>query len=203
MKKFFWLLSFGVHLIWAQDVQFPENIQSLGFGSCNRTDLDPKIWETIAGEALDAWVWLGDIVYTDEESMQDLAQKYALQKSLPAYQKLIGKASVFGVWDDHDFAWNDCVASFNSYHKDYNPKPQFKSSKELRQELEWMNEVSAAAVQQKHRDFLEFKNQYFNKKRKKAVKRPRFKSKRDKQSYRLPNQKIKCEEGDFSLRRII
>ena len=100
MKKFFWLLFFGVHLIWAQDVQSPENIQSLGFGSCNRTDLDPKIWETIAGEALDAWVWLGDIVYTDEESMQDLAQKYALQKSLPAYQKLIGKASVFGVWDE-------------------------------------------------------------------------------------------------------
>lgn len=100
------------------------------------------------------------------------------------------------------FAWNQCVQSFNSYHKDYNPKPQFKSSKELRQELEWMNEVSAAAVQQKHRDFLEFKNQYFNKKRKKAVKRPRFKSKRDKQSYRLPNQKIKCGEKRIRLEKI-
>ena len=112
MKKFFWLLFLGVHLIWAQDVQSPENIQSLGFGSCNRTDLDPKIWETIAGEALDAWVWLGDIVYTDEESMQDLAQKYALQKSLPAYQKLICKTSVFGVWDDHDFGTNDGGTQF-------------------------------------------------------------------------------------------
>lgn len=100
------------------------------------------------------------------------------------------------------FVWNQCVQSFNSYHEYYNPKPKLKTSKQLRQEFEWMKEVSAGAIQQKQRDFLEFKKQYFNKKRKKPVNRPKFKSKRDRQSYRLPNQKIKHGEKQINLEKI-
>ncbi len=112
MKKIFWILFFSIHFTWSQDVQSPDTIQILGFGSCNRTDLDPKIWDAIAQQNMDAWVWLGDIVYTEEESMEDLASKYALQKSLPAYKKLQTEAAIFGVWDDHDFGTNDGGAQF-------------------------------------------------------------------------------------------
>ena len=38
--------------------------------------------------------------------MNDLALKYSIQKSLPAYRKLSSKANIFGVWDDHDLEKN-------------------------------------------------------------------------------------------------
>jgi hypothetical protein len=64
------------------------------------------------------------------------------------------------------YAWNQNVAQFNTYDKETNPKPEFKTSTELRKEIEWMKEVSAAAIQQKEMDFKEFKKQLFNTKRK-------------------------------------
>tara|TARA_A100001011_G_scaffold162951_1_gene171452 strand:- start:57051 stop:58049 length:999 start_codon:yes stop_codon:yes gene_type:complete len=109
---FFRFLFFYSCIILAQDIQSLERIKSVGFGSCNRTDLDPKIWDTIADQSLDVWVWLGDIVYTDNERMDDLASKYAIQKSLPAYKKLMNEAKIFGVWDDHDFGTNDGGVKF-------------------------------------------------------------------------------------------
>jgi alkaline phosphatase D len=98
--------------IFAQDVFIKTTINSLAFGSCNRTDLDPGIWNEIANKNPEAWIWLGDIVYTDDKSMKDLAEKYLIQKNLPAYQKLIKNSKIFGVWDDHDFGDNDAGSSF-------------------------------------------------------------------------------------------
>ncbi|MFZ9074644.1 MAG: alkaline phosphatase D family protein [Flavobacteriaceae bacterium] len=113
MKKILiFLLCFSYGLS-AQDIQSKTRLDAIGFGSCNRTDLDPKIWEAIAQKQMQAWVWLGDIVYTDEESMQDLEEKYTLQKSLPAYQQLREQAAIFGVWDDHDYGTNDGGVAFD------------------------------------------------------------------------------------------
>ena len=111
--RIFWVLLFinSVNLK-CQDIYFPNTIEAIGFGSCNRTDLDQKIWDVIANQSMDAWVWLGDIVYTEEENMNDLALKYSIQKSLPAYRKLSSKAKIFGVWDDHDFGKNNGGSEF-------------------------------------------------------------------------------------------
>lgn len=100
------------------------------------------------------------------------------------------------------YAWNQHVARFNSYDKETNPKPTFKTSTELRKEIEWMKEVSAAAIQQKEIDFKEFKNQLFNTKRKTKLGFPKFKKKSNKQSYRLPNQKFKVANGKIQLEKI-
>ena len=111
--RIFWCLLFISSLnLKCQDIYFPNSIKSIGFGSCNRIDLDQKIWDVIANQSMDAWVWLGDIVYTEEENMNDLALKYSIQKSLPAYRKLSSKANIFGVWDDHDFGKNDGGSEF-------------------------------------------------------------------------------------------
>ena len=48
----------------AQDISSSKVLNSLYFGSCNRTDLDPKIWDTITNEDPQVWVWLGDIVFS-------------------------------------------------------------------------------------------------------------------------------------------
>ena len=100
------------------------------------------------------------------------------------------------------FYWNNLVESFNSYEKESNPSPEFKTQKELKKEFKWLSEVSAAALQQKKRDFDEAKKQYFNKNRKSLIGRMNFKSKKNKQSYRLPNQKFKIKDSRIRLEKI-
>lgn len=82
--------------------------------------------------------------------------------------------------------WNACVDSFNSYDKETNPNPKFPTKSDLVIEKPWLNEVSAATLQQKQRDFIEFSRQYFNNNRKEKLGRPNYKNKHDNQSFRLP-----------------
>lgn len=100
------------------------------------------------------------------------------------------------------FYWNNLIETFNTYNKDTNPLPTYKTQKELKADYEWLSEVSAAALQQKFNDFNEFKKQFFSKTRKKVVGRPKFKKKSDKQSYRLPNQKFKFVGNKIQLEKI-
>lgn len=98
--------------------------------------------------------------------------------------------------------WNACVESFNSYDKEINPNLKIIGKSDLIANKPWLNEVSAATLQQKQRDFIEFSKQYFNKDRKKNINRPRFKSKDDHQSFRLPSQKFKLLEDKIRLEKI-
>ena len=100
------------------------------------------------------------------------------------------------------FFWNNQVSTFKTYDKENNPKPKFKTSTELRNEIDWMQEVSAAAIQQKEIDFKEFKKQLFSKSRKKKIGFPNFKKKSNRQSFRLPNQKFKVIGNKIQLEKI-
>ena len=100
------------------------------------------------------------------------------------------------------YYWNQQVAIFKTYNKETNPKPEFKTSTELRNETKWMLEVSAAAIQQKEIDFKEYKKQLFNKSRKKKIGFPSFKKKNNRQSFRLPNQKFKIIGKKIQLEKI-
>ena len=42
----------------AQDYHYATPLSTLAFGSCNRTDLDPKIWEVIEDKNPDVWLIL-------------------------------------------------------------------------------------------------------------------------------------------------
>lgn len=98
--------------------------------------------------------------------------------------------------------WNRSVATFNSWNKETNPTPKYQTSTELRNELTWMQEVSAASVQQKEIDFKAFRKNFFSKSRKTKIQRCQFKNKSDKQSFRLPNQKFSLEENTIRLEKI-
>lgn len=97
--------------------------------------------------------------------------------------------------------WNYFVAEFNDYKKG-DEQTAILSVPQFKQEFEWMSEVSAGALQQKTRDWLTFKNQFFSKKRKKKLGRPKFKSRHDKQSYKLPNKKFAIKDGKIRLEKI-
>ena len=124
------------------------------------------------------------------------AYKYRL---LPNVTQQISLNKTFGCVR---FFWNKCVETFNSYDKESNPKPTYKTSTELRNEKDFMLEVSAAAIQQKEIDFKEFKKQHFSTNRKKHIGRPSFKKRNDRQSFRLPNQKFSITENKIRLEKI-
>ena len=72
----------------------------------------------------------------------------------------------------------------------------------MRAEFEWMQEVSAAALQQKEMDFKEYLKQSFSKTRKTKVGRPSFKRRDGHQSFRLPNQKFYLQDSTIRLEKI-
>jgi putative transposase len=64
----------------------------------------------------------------------------------------------------------------------------------------WLNDVSAGVLQHKDRDFIDFKRQYFDPKRKTKLGLPKFKKKGQNDSFRLPNQKFKLNQSTSKLR---
>ncbi|MFU8789658.1 MAG: RNA-guided endonuclease InsQ/TnpB family protein [Methylobacter sp.] len=98
--------------------------------------------------------------------------------------------------------WNHNVEIFNKYDSNLATQEQPLTSTELRKKFDWMNEVSAAAVQQKEMDFKAFEKNYFSKNRKKKIGRPSFKNRDSHQSFRLPNQKFTLTSGSIRLEKI-
>jgi putative transposase len=98
------------------------------------------------------------------------------------------------------FVWNKLVEHFNSRSKE---KLSEKTLKDI-PEYSFLNEVSASVLQQKQRDFLETKKQFFNKNRKTKIGCPKFKKKPNKQSFRLLNTRytFKQEESKIKFEKI-
>lgn len=78
----------------------------------------------------------------------------------------------------------------------------FPTKSDLVIEKPWLNEVSAATLQQKQRDFIEFSRQYFNNNRKEKLGRPNYKNKHDNQSFRLPFPKFKITDNKIRIEKI-
>jgi putative transposase len=94
------------------------------------------------------------------------------------------------------FVWNKLVENFNEGGKETVTEKTLKDTPEF----EFLKEVSAAAIQGKRLVFDEFKKQFFNKKRKVKLGRPRFKKKSNRQSFGLPNQKFKLYQENSLVR---
>jgi len=93
------------------------------------------------------------------------------------------------------FAWNQWTEQFNKSKISILETP-----KQLRDKFEWMKEISYSPVRCKFLDFLQFKKQFFNKNRKKKLGKPNFKSKKNKQSFRLAHDRIKINQEINKIR---
>jgi len=82
-------------------------IATIAFGSCSDQKRPQPLWDDIVAQKPNVWIWLGDNIYGDSESMDTLRTKYDRQKSNPVYQQLRQAAKIIGVWDDHDYGVND------------------------------------------------------------------------------------------------
>lgn len=80
---------------------------TLTFGSCNRTELPNLLWDDVLQTHPDVWIWGGDIVYADTDSIPLLERAYNAQAQVPGYAELVQSVPVMGTWDDHDYGLND------------------------------------------------------------------------------------------------
>jgi alkaline phosphatase D len=68
------------------------------------------MWDTISKADPHAFLMLGDNVYIDDPE-HDLTMKYCYyrRQSRPEWRRFTSSRSIYSIYDDHDFATNDCV----------------------------------------------------------------------------------------------
>ncbi|MBO0952690.1 alkaline phosphatase D family protein [Fibrella forsythiae] len=91
----------------SQTTSSQQPVTTIAFGSCSDQKRPQPLWDDIVAQKPDVWVWLGDNIYGDSESMDTLRAKYDRQKSNPVYKQLRQSTQIIGVWDDHDYGVND------------------------------------------------------------------------------------------------
>ena len=101
-------------------------LHRLAFGSCNDQALkeEQKIWHAIADTEPDAWLWLGDNIYSDEKmkalpkvfkpaTVDEMRVMYREQKDMPEYVAFRERVpTIMGTWDDHDYGKDDAGKEF-------------------------------------------------------------------------------------------
>lgn len=97
------LLFFGCN-------QEQENLKSefkIAFGSCSNQILPQVMWPAINANKPDLWIWMGDIIYMDSDSLEITKEAYDIQKNNTDYLILRDSTEIIGIWDDHDYGLND------------------------------------------------------------------------------------------------
>lgn len=115
MKNIFIYLLFGVLIVSCKNFNaqrgsiesLKDNELIIAFGSCNRQNVENKLWQSVLKNNPVAWVWGGDIIYSDTDDMELMAQQYQQQLAQEDYNEVIKSMKIFGTWDDHDYGLND------------------------------------------------------------------------------------------------
>ncbi len=95
----------------------------VAFGSCSKVHKPQPILNTIAALKPDAFIYLGDSIYVDEQDGLDFTGKYktglprfvARYKQLgekEEFQNLKASTKLIATWDDHDYGRNDAGKEF-------------------------------------------------------------------------------------------
>lgn len=102
MKVLLFLLFFLPLIISAQDT-----IYSIAFGSCGHQDKPLLIFNNVVEHHPDLFVFLGDNIYGDTESMFKLKRKYRKLGRKKTYKNLKKTTPIIATWDDHDYGEDD------------------------------------------------------------------------------------------------
>jgi len=89
-----------------------ETITRIALGSCANQNRDQPVWEAIAAEDPQLFLFLGDNVYADTEDRDEMRAAYEKLEQKPGFRALRAMCPVIGVWDDHDYGVNDGGADY-------------------------------------------------------------------------------------------
>lgn len=80
---------------------------TLAFGSCNNQRKKNTLYSAILKQQPKAWIWGGDIIYSDTHKPEVLATNFEKLKQDSAYADFRSKTKIIATWDDHDYGIND------------------------------------------------------------------------------------------------
>ena len=97
-----------------------KNFLRIAFGTCYGIwDYESNIFEKIADEKPDVWIWLGDVAYVDNpKTFVGMPAEYVSERlrqtkeDAPGYSRMRESSHVIGVWDDHDFGTDNGSKDF-------------------------------------------------------------------------------------------
>jgi len=84
----------------------------ISFGSCNKQYVENILWKEISKNNPKVWIWGGDNVYSDTDSMPKLKADYIMQWNQKGYKEFVNSVDVLATWDDHDYGLNDGGVEF-------------------------------------------------------------------------------------------
>lgn len=90
----------------------PDAHTRIAFGSCNDQRQPQPLWPSIVATQPDLWLWLGDNIYADTWNMVTLLRSYQFQQQHEGYQQLLQTTPITGIWDDHDYAYDNAGKYF-------------------------------------------------------------------------------------------
>lgn len=79
----------------------------IAFGSCAHQNYPQPILTDVAALKPDAFIYLGDNIYSDTYSLDTLRKNYQILGAKPEFQALKEATKIYAVWDDHDYGMND------------------------------------------------------------------------------------------------
>lgn len=103
----FILLSFSFIPNNAQKEHTLPLVSKIAFGSCGSQNKPLPILSLAAEKKPDVFVFLGDNIYGDTDSMSVLKKKYDKLGAKAEFKKLLETSEILATWDDHDFGRND------------------------------------------------------------------------------------------------
>ena len=92
----------------------PENIYSIGFGSCVTQERAMPIFNAIKAENYDLFLMLGDNVYGDTDSDDLIELRDAYNKQRENFDSFNLNFPFEAIWDDHDYGKNDGGEEFKN-----------------------------------------------------------------------------------------
>ncbi|MEX2215736.1 MAG: alkaline phosphatase D family protein [Phycisphaeraceae bacterium] len=84
----------------------------IAFGSCMRENKPAPIWDAVAQQKPEIFLFIGDNIYADTEDMEVMLAKYQKLGAMEGYQRLKKVCPIWATWDDHDYGVNDGGAEY-------------------------------------------------------------------------------------------
>jgi alkaline phosphatase D len=87
-------------------------IDLIAFGSCARQDREQPVFDEIAAEGADVFLFIGDNTYCDlggdvPENRAEIEQAWQALGAKERWQRFTRSQPVLATWDDHDYGKND------------------------------------------------------------------------------------------------
>jgi alkaline phosphatase D len=79
----------------------------IGFGSCAHQRKPQPIWQAVAAARPDLFLFMGDNLYADAKTADELRQRYQEFMAVEPLQDFRRRIPHLAVWDDHDFGDDD------------------------------------------------------------------------------------------------